>query len=44
MVRRMMGNTAVQNRNGVSYYAGATYAYVGFYWYAYFCNRYRKTG
>lgn len=49
MARHMMGknmirNDKTQNRSGVSYYAGAAYNFVGFYWYAYFCNRYRKTG
>ena len=44
MHKNMIHNDKAQIRNGVSYYAGAAYTFVGFYWYAYFCNRYRKTG
>ena len=36
MHKNMIHNDKAQNRNGVSYYAGAAYTFVGFYWYAYF--------
>ena len=44
MHKNMIHNDKAQNRSGVSYYAGVAYTFVGFYWHAYFCNRYRKTG
>ena len=42
MHKNMIHNDKAQNRNGVSYYAGAAYTFVGFYWYAYFTKRYRQ--
>jgi hypothetical protein len=40
MARQMMHNT--HSRNTVSYFAWMARYFAGFYWYAYFCSRYRK--
>ena len=43
MARQMMNTTSnIHSRNTVSYYAWMARYFAGFYWYAYFCSRYRK--
>lgn len=43
MNRQMMHNTAkTRSLNMVSYFAWMARYFAGFYWYAYFCSRYRK--
>lgn len=43
MARQMMHNTAkTRSLNMVSYFAEMARYFAGFYWYAYFCSRYRK--
>ena len=43
MARQMMNSTAkTRSLNMVSYYAWMARYFAGFYWYAYFCSRYRK--
>ena len=43
MARQMMHNTTkLHSQNMVSYFAEMARFFAGFYWYAYFCSRYRK--
>lgn len=43
MNRQMMHSASKTHAlNMVSYFAGLVRFFAGFYWYAYFCSRYRK--
>ena len=43
MARQMMNHTAkTHSLHTVSYFAEMARNFAGFYWYAYFCSRYRK--
>ncbi len=43
MARQMMNLTCkTHSLNTVSYFAEMARYFAGFYWYAYFCSRYRK--
>ena len=42
MARQMMHRNANRSLNMVSYFAWMVRSFADFYWYAYFCSRYRK--
>ena len=42
MNRNMLHNDKAQRRDMVSYFAGMVRFFAGFYWYSYFCSRYRR--
>lgn len=43
MARKMMHeNSKTRSLNMVSYFAGMARFFAGFYWYSYFCSRYRR--